>query len=252
VAVHVTSRGATYRNLVERWRHLDRDDIFFVAVEDHLVAPDPDADEAQLDCWTLLAAMAVTTSVVRVASLVTAPGLRSPLAVAKAAATVQEISEGRLVLGLGAGWYRPEFTAADRPFLPYGQRLGQVRETVALCRGEPSASLKPGFEEGAPCVLIGTAAERGLSLVAEAADIWVGQGSPRSWATLSATLSELMDRNGRSTADIIRSTDLEPAEIEQLPGFREEGLDLVVLVVPASIPLPDLDAILARASRLMA
>jgi hypothetical protein len=65
-------------------------------------------------------------------------------------------------------------------------------------------------------------------------------------------MSELMDRNGRSTAEIIRSTDLEPAEIEQLPGFREEGLDLVVLVVPASIPLPDLDAILARASRLMA
>jgi alkanesulfonate monooxygenase SsuD/methylene tetrahydromethanopterin reductase-like flavin-dependent oxidoreductase (luciferase family) len=194
--------------------------------------------------------MAASTTSVYVGALVSPPGLRSPLALAKAAATVDQISGGRLILGLGAGWYQPEFVAASMPFLPHERRLAQIYETVAWYEEAVSDRL-PSFVEGHPCVLIGADGDRSLPLGADIADFWVGQGPPARWAARNAALTELAAHSGRSGTDIVRAVDLEPAELDQLPQYRDAGLDLVIIVVPSDIPLRELDAALARAARLM-
>src|SRR5438093_6968614 len=80
---------------------------------------------------TLLAAVAARTRRVTVGTAILLPVLRSPLLLAHAAATVDRVSDGRLVLGVGAGWVQQEFDALG---VPFDQRVGRLLETIEICR----------------------------------------------------------------------------------------------------------------------
>lgn len=157
-----------------------------VWVTDHLIHRDEGlGDRGPWECWSLMAAIAAVTSRVEIGSLVLCPGFRNPAMLAKMAATVDEISAGRLILGLGAGWNEPEYRAFGYPF---DHRFGRFEEAVEII----SSLLKTGavdfhgqFYSAANCVLqprgprahgapilIGTTGERMLELTAVYADIW--------------------------------------------------------------------------------
>src|ERR687892_877490 len=100
----------------------------------------PSTVQGALECWTTLSALAAVTERVRLGSLTLCNDLRNPALVAKMAATLDRLSGGRLDLGMGAGWYEPEFRAAGIPFDPPGtriRRLGEAAEIVTrLLAGE--------------------------------------------------------------------------------------------------------------------
>jgi len=139
------------------------------------------------DCWTLLPALAAATGRIALGTLVTCTGYRHPALLARAADTLEEVSGGRLVLGVGAGWHEPEFRAFGHPF---DHRVGRFAEAVAILdellrRGRtdfagryyqaPGAELRPrGPRPAGPPLLIGALdhAPRMLDLVARYADLW--------------------------------------------------------------------------------
>ena len=94
-----------------------------------LVAPETDPLP---ECWTLLAALAVATQRIRLGSLVSAVGYRPPALLAKQTATLDAISGGRLVVGLGAGWAEAEYRAYGFPFPPARERLEQLEEAIEI------------------------------------------------------------------------------------------------------------------------
>lgn len=139
------------------------------------------------ECWTTLAAVARATRRVSLGTLVTCTGYRHPALLAKMAETVDEISGGRLILGVGAGDYEPEYRMLGQPFDRRVSRFEDaLRVLVPLLRtgavdhdGEffrvPDFRLRPrGPRTSGPPILIGTLAQRPrmLRLVAEHADIW--------------------------------------------------------------------------------
>lgn len=83
---------------------------------DHLVFRNDGRAEGIHECWTVLSAVAALTQRVEIGSLVLAVPFRNPALTAKMAAELDAVSNGRLVLGLGCGWYEPEFDAFDYPF----------------------------------------------------------------------------------------------------------------------------------------
>jgi alkanesulfonate monooxygenase SsuD/methylene tetrahydromethanopterin reductase-like flavin-dependent oxidoreductase (luciferase family) len=85
-----------------------------------------------LECWMTLSGLAAATSRVRLGSLTLCNDLRNPALVAKMAATLDVISGGRLDLGLGAGWYEPEYAAAGIEFSPAGTRIARLGEAVEI------------------------------------------------------------------------------------------------------------------------
>jgi alkanesulfonate monooxygenase len=111
-------------------------------VPDHLTLPEDDVRanggrtrvDEPLDAWTVLAMMAARTTRVRVGTEVTPLPLRHPVLLAQTVATLDTLSNGRAVLGLGGGWYRDEFEQAGIAFLPYARRLVQTREGARLVR----------------------------------------------------------------------------------------------------------------------
>lgn len=88
--------------------------------------------QGSLECWTTMSALAAVTQRVRIGSLTLCNDLRGPALVAKMAATLDLLSGGRLELGIGAGWYEPEYQAAGIEFSAPGVRIARVGEAVEI------------------------------------------------------------------------------------------------------------------------
>jgi alkanesulfonate monooxygenase SsuD/methylene tetrahydromethanopterin reductase-like flavin-dependent oxidoreductase (luciferase family) len=155
-------------------------------VPDHLLwRADDGTTSGTWEGWSLLTALAAVTIRVDIGSFVTCTGFRAPALLAKMADTVDEISGGRLILGLGAGWNEPEYRAFG---FPYEHRVGRFAEAVEIIHGllrtghvdvhgayyaARDCELRPrGPRPGGPPIMIGTTGARMLRLVAQYADAW--------------------------------------------------------------------------------
>ncbi len=152
---------------------------------DHFLYRQPDGQvTAPWDAWSMMPAIAAITSRVTIGPLVTPVAFYNPAVLAKKAATVDEISGGRLVLGLGAGWNETEFTAYG---VPFDHRIGRFEEAFTIVRtllrdgaidfqGEyysaRDCELVPRPRPGRPPILIGSVGERMLSITMPYADAW--------------------------------------------------------------------------------
>jgi len=151
---------------------------------DHLVFHNDGRTEGIHECWTLLSAIAAVTERIEIGPLVLAVPFRNPALTAKMAAAFDEVSDGRLVLGLGCGWHEPEFDDFDYPF---DHRVGRFEEALEIIvpmlrEGRvqfdgrwhrASAELLPhGPRPKGPPILIAGKAPRMLRLVARHADAW--------------------------------------------------------------------------------
>jgi alkanesulfonate monooxygenase SsuD/methylene tetrahydromethanopterin reductase-like flavin-dependent oxidoreductase (luciferase family) len=99
-------------------------------IGDHLLYDAP--ERAPWEAWTLLSALAAATSTVRLGPLVACAGFHPPAVLAKMASTIDEVSQGRFVLGLGSGWNRREFDAFG---IPYDKRVSRFEEAFAIIAG---------------------------------------------------------------------------------------------------------------------
>jgi alkanesulfonate monooxygenase SsuD/methylene tetrahydromethanopterin reductase-like flavin-dependent oxidoreductase (luciferase family) len=121
--------GATYAQILALAQATDDAgfDAFFRS--DHLFGVDPfDATYRPTDCWTTLAGLARDTTRIRLGSLVTAATLRQPGLLATIVASVDEMSGGRVELGLGTGWYQREHEAFGVRFPPTRERFDRLAE----------------------------------------------------------------------------------------------------------------------------
>ena len=133
-SIQTPLEGASFAALAGHWQAAERLGYDSVWLDDHFYGVvTPSWDDA-LECWTLMAALARETSTLRFGTLVACNGYRPPALVAKMAASVDHISNGRLEFGLGAGWYEQEFTAYGYDFPPVGTRLRQLDEALHICR----------------------------------------------------------------------------------------------------------------------
>jgi probable F420-dependent oxidoreductase len=163
-----------------------------VWVSDHLGFGDPAGEwQGAWESWTLLSALAVATTRVELGNYVLAITLRHPAVLAKMAETLDEISGGRLILGIGAGWNEPEFTSFDLPFADRFDRFEDgIRVITSMLRTGRStydgrtirtreARIEPrGPRPNGLPVMVGAGGPRMLRLTAELADHWNGGLAP--------------------------------------------------------------------------
>jgi probable F420-dependent oxidoreductase len=177
-----------------------------------------------LECWVTMSALAAVTSKVRIGSLALCNDLRNPALVAKMAATLDTLSGGRLELGIGAGWYEPEFRAAGIPFDPPGTRIARLEEAAEIIRrlldGEElifkgqhytidGAVCHPGpAQKPHPPIWIGGKGDRLLATAARAADGWNFSwvGSIDTYSERAAAADRACEMAGRDPATLRRST----------------------------------------------
>jgi len=130
--IQTPQEGATYETLATHWREADALGFDSIWLNDHFYPVVRPRTEPQLEGWTVLAALARETSRIRIGILVTCNSYRSPALVAKMAATVDVLSRGRLVHGIGSGWYQSEYEGYGYEFPPVGVRLAQLDEALRV------------------------------------------------------------------------------------------------------------------------
>ncbi len=186
----------------------------------------PTGEHGVFEPLVTLGALARSTTRVRLGTLVILEALRPPAVLAKALATLDRVSEGRLDIGLGAGWYEPDYTAIGETMGTPGVRLRRLAETLqivtALLEGGPvdfdgkhhqvrgARLLPPPLQEPRPPVFVGGKGDRLLRLVARHADGW---NTCWSWTTdayreRSEALARACDAEGRDPGTVRRTLGL--------------------------------------------
>lgn len=190
-------------------------------VDDHLLCDEGDDLDPRLEGWTVLAALAAITTRPRLGHLVSAITFRNLGVIAKMATTIDHLSGGRFVLGLGAGWHEREHEAFGIDFgASVGERLDRLEEAAALLRrlfdGEvvthdgrfhrlARAVCAPRpVQAHLPLLVGGSGRRRTLRIVARHADAWNANAAPDELRELSAALAEHGEAIGRETSAIER------------------------------------------------
>ncbi len=182
-ATRETPSYQTIRDLALQAEAAGFDSLWII---DHLLFRFPDKPtEGVWEAWTLVSALAAVTTRVELGTLVLCTAFRNPALLAKMAATVDEVSGGRLILGLGAGWHQPEFDAFGIPFDHRVDRFAEaleiivplVRQGAVDMQGKyyqaSKCELRPrGPRAGGPSILVGAGKPRMLGLTARYADAW--------------------------------------------------------------------------------
>jgi probable F420-dependent oxidoreductase len=251
--------------------HAEREGLDSVWVADHLLSGRGDENPRAIhECWTLVSALAATTDRVALGTLVLCSSFRSPGLHAKMAVEADHISKGRLILGLGAGWYDREYEAFGYPTDHRVSRFAEALEIIRrLLDGErvtysgryyslDDAVLLPPPERRIP-ILIGAHGPRTMRLTARWADAWntAWFGAPDDAVQARITGFEAaLERERRATAEVERTVGLvveNESSVElaaRLEAYEELGFaQAIVLLDPPTSEAIDRLAEAARISR---
>ncbi len=224
--IHLVQQNVTIAECRDLWRWADTAGFTWVDVSDHFYeSPMTEKQGPYLECLAALAALAADTENVRVGTCVIAMDYRHPAVLANALATVDQLSNGRLDVGLGAGWNQQEYDAYGIPFDRLGRRFDRLEEGIHVLRAlweQPRANHRGEFftltdalcepkpaQSPLPVWIGGVGEKRTLQLVARYAQGWNAPYlNVDDWRRRSGVLDDWCERVGRDPSAIQRDVNL--------------------------------------------
>jgi F420-dependent oxidoreductase-like protein len=268
-----TDQNMTWEKSVERWQLFEQLGYESAWVCDHLVQPSR-PQGPYFEAWSLLAGLAARTEKMRIGVLVTCNTFRHPSVLAKMAVTVDHISNGRLEVGLGAGWYEPEHAMFGIPFPETKELVARFREAVQVvdllmredtCSFEGSyyqlrnASSRPhSLQRPRPPLVLAAFGPRMLKIVATYADTWNAFGTPKEMRERNQMLDDYCREIGRDPETLDRSlyywattADTDPwaskaAFFDMINPYIEAGVNQFILDQPRDDQLDMLEWVAAE------
>ena len=269
-----TDQNMTWEKTVARWLMFEELGLDSAWNCDHIIQPSRPTGP-YFEAWTLLAGLAAVTKRIRIGVLVTSNTFRHPAILAREAVTVDHISNGRLEVGLGAGWYEPEHAMFGIPFPATRELVSRFKEAVEVIdlmltndtvtyEGEyyqlRDATSRPGpVQKPRPPLTLGAFGPRMLKIVARHADTWNAFGTVDEIRERNELLDEYCHELGRDPNSLGRSlyywvpkTDADPWRSVQafhdvVGPYLEAGMNQFILDQPRDGQIDTLEAIVAEA-----
>ncbi len=229
VGVQLHPQRTTVDDLRRAWQEADALGVDSIWTWDHFFPLFGDPNGAHFEGWSLLAAMAVDTERAQLGVLVTCNSYRNPDLLADMARTVDHLSKGRTILGIGAGWF-------ERDYREYGYEFGTATSRLraleaALPRIEDRlAKLNPPPLGPLPIMIGGGGEKITLRLVARHGHLWNTFGPPGNYAAKSRVLDEWCAKEGRDPGEIERTLSTnDPGEIDNVGSYLAVGAQHIIL-----------------------
>jgi len=229
IGVQLQPQHADYsaiRDAVRRAEDLGVDVVFNW---DHFYPLYGEPEGQHFECWTMLAAWAEQTSRVEFGALVTCNSYRNPELLADMARTVDHISDGRLILGIGSGWFQKDYDEYGYDFGTAGGRLDQLRDDLPRIEAR-WAKLNPAPTRKIPVLIGGGGEKKTLRLVAQHADLWHSFSDLETLKRKRAILHEHCAAVGRDPSEIelsVGTPDADPSTAG--PALLDAGATLLTV-----------------------
>jgi probable F420-dependent oxidoreductase len=231
VGVQLHPQHTSTDELRRAWRDADAMGVDSLWVWDHFYPLYGDPDGAHFEGWTLLAAMAVETRIAHFGAMVTCNSYRNPELLADMARTVDHLSGGRMILGIGAGWFQRDYDEYGYAFGTAIDRLHALRDALPRIEARLGNLNPPPIQDPLPILIGGSGEKVTLKIVAERAQLWNGFGPPARYAHKSAVLTQWCEELGRDPGEIERTVLIEVEDVEKADAYLDAGAEHLIVEI---------------------
>lgn len=225
IGVQLQPQHATYDAIRTAVMQAEEIGIDVVYNWDHFYPLYGPPDGEHFECWTMLGAWAEQTEKLEFGALVTCNSYRNPELLADMARTVDHISGGRLILGIGSGWFERDYDEYGFEFGTKGTRLDDLAESLPRIVSRWD-KLNPAPTREIPILIGGGGPKKTLRMTAQYASIWHHFGTPDNMAEKAAVLDEWCDHFERDPSDIERAVGIDWGNVTDVAGTAEAYADL--------------------------
>jgi probable F420-dependent oxidoreductase len=248
VGLQLHPQHTTVNDLRRAWKEADGLGVDSIWVWDHFYPLYGDGKGRHFEAYTLLAAMAVDTSHAQFGAMVTGGGYRNPDLLADMSRTIDHLSGGRFILGIGSGWAQRDYREYGYEFGTAASRLKELEKTLQRIRAR-LAKLNPPPIGKLP-ILIGGGGERvTLRLVAQYADAWNTFPPASGYAHKVQVLRDWCAKVGRDPAEIELTIDVRPDQMDEVEDCLKAGAQHLVMELGHPFDLEPLRRLLDMAQR---
>jgi probable F420-dependent oxidoreductase len=245
VGIQLRPQHCTMDQFRQAWVAADELGVDTIWTWDHFYPLFGEPDGPHYECWTVLGAMAATTKHAKIGALVTCNSYRNPDLLADMARTTNEISGGRTILGVGAGWFERDYEEYGFEFGTAPDRLRALKAALPRIK-ERLAKLNPAAAD-LPIMIGGSGEKVTLRLVAEYAQMWNAFGPPENFRHKSSVLDEWCAKLGRDPKEIDRTVLINNSELDNVDAYLEAGATHIILGGDAPFDLEPLQRLLKLA-----
>ncbi len=228
IGVQLQPQHADYRQIRDAVLRAEDSGVDIVFNWDHFYPLSGDADGKHFECWTMLGAWAEQTERVEFGALVTGGGYRNPDLLADMSRTIDHISGGRFILGIGGGWFEKDYDEYGYEFGTPGTRLSLMADYLDRIAAR-LGKLNPAPTRHIPVLIGGGGEKKTLRQVAVHGDIWHSFGDVEVHRRKSAILGEHCAAVGRDPGEIEHSTDITRADDATADQLLELGVTLFTI-----------------------
>jgi probable F420-dependent oxidoreductase len=239
VGVQLHPQATTVDALRSAWQAADELAVDSIWIWDHFFPLYGDPDAEHFEAYTLLAALAADTSNARLGALVTCNSYRNPNLLADMARTIDHLSHGRFILGIGSGWFERDYNEYGYEFGTAPERLRRLEQALPVIM-DRLGRLHPAPEGAVPILIGGSGEKVTLRLVAKYADGWNTFGPPENFAAKNRVLDEWCARLDRNPSQIERTCSINGNEVENYQAYLDAGASHLIVM---SGPPYDLDPV---------
>lgn len=229
VGAQIHPQHAEYRDMRRAWLEVEEAGADTLFTWDHFYPLYGEPEGKHFECWSLLAAMAEATERVDFGALVTCNSYRNANLLADMARTVDHISGGRHILGIGSGWFQKDYDEYGYEFGTAIDRLRALEASMPVIEDRLGKLNPPPVRQPLPVMIGGGGEKVTLRIVARHAHIWNGFGDPEEAGRKSRILDEHCRDIGRDPSEIERSVLGSPDQISDPDGYVENGITHLIL-----------------------
>jgi probable F420-dependent oxidoreductase len=246
VGVQLHPQHTTVKALREAWRQADQLGVDSLWLWDHFYPLYGDRNGAHFEAYTLLSAMAVDTSHVEFGAMVTGGGYRNPDLLADMARTIDHLSGGRFILGIGSGWFQRDYNEYGYEFGTAASRLKQLGQTLERIKRRWSSLNPPPI--GTLPILIGGGGEKvTLRLTAQHADMWNTFPPTSVYARKMRVLDEWCRKLNRDPKTVERTVEVRDDQMNEFEPLLQAGATHLIMEIGEPFDLKPVERLLDMA-----
>ncbi len=232
IGVQIHPQHTSYKSIAEAITTIDGMGLDTMWTWDHFFPLYGEENGDHFEGWTILTAMGMLTKNVEFGCMVLCNSYRNPAHLSQMAKTLDHISEGRLILGLGAGWFEKDYTEYGYEFGTAGDRLRALKKSLPIIK-ERWEKDNPKPMRNIPICIGGGGEKVTLRITAEHADIWNGFGPAETYKHKCGVLDEWCEKVGRDPKAIERSVMFGVDAFDSIDELVDAGATHLIMSIGA-------------------